>query len=336
MSQYEEAISSVQRMQDFSPETLPRVEELGQEINFTASLEPATRLVDLYKRISIEALKDFPDNLLKQIQDRANADFAIFQQILDFKFQGQENPELTQTDYISQVPSAYQTTFALLRDVISYSACRTTDFKLIEQEARGVFQGIRDKAEQVTGQLEETKEEATRILDEVRKVAAEQGVSQQAIYFKNESELHKNNSDTWQKLTIGAAILLVIVSISFLFLHKWAFLSPKDNYETMQLIASKIFVFATLSYLLYLCGKNFLSHKHNEILNRHRQNALMTYQTITDAAKSYEGKEIILAQAAYCMFSPQETGYIKVVSNDIGGSMKTFIDAIPKASIKVD
>jgi len=70
--------------------------------------------------------------------------------------------------------------------------------------------------------------------------------------------------------------------------------------------------------------------------NRDRQNALMTYQTITDAAKSDEGKEIILAQAAFCMFSPQETGYIKVVSNDSGGSMKTFIDAIPKASIKVD
>ena len=336
LSQYDETANSVKRMQDFAPETLPRVEELGREINFTAALKPATRLVNLYKRISTEALKDFPDNLLKQIQDRANADYALFQQILDFKFQGQENPEQTQTSYIQQVTNAYQTTFAQLRDVISYSACRTTDFRIIEQEARGVFQGIRDKAEEMTAQLEDSKEEASRILDEVRKVAAEQGVSQQAIYFKDESELHKNESETWKVLTIGSAILLVVVSVSFLFLHKWAYLTPKNNFETIQLIASKVFIFATLSYLLYLCGKNFLSHKHNEILNRHRQNALMTYQTITDAAKSDEGKEIILAQAAFCMFSPQETGYIKVVSNDASGSMKTFIDAIPKASIRVD
>lgn len=336
MSQYEETISSVKRMQDFSSETLPRIEELGKEINFSAAMEPATRLVELYKRVSVEALKDFPDNLLKQIQDRANADFAIFQQILDFKFQGQANPEQTQTTYISQVIDTYQTTFATLKDVISYSACRTTDFRLIEQEARGVFQGIRDKAEQVTSQLENSKEEGDRILDEVRKVAAEQGVSQQAIYFKNESKLHENDSETWKKWTIGAAALLVVVSICFLFLHKWDFISPKDKYETMQFIASKVFIFATLSYLLYMCGKNFLAHKHNSILNRHRQNALMTYQAITDAAKSPEGKEIVLAQAAYCMFSPQETGYIKVVSNDGAGSMKTFIDAIPKASIRVD
>lgn len=336
VSQYDETVSSVQRMQDFSPEDLPRVEELGKEINFIAALEPAKKLVDLYKRVSVEALKDFPDNLLKQTQDRANADYALLKQILDFKYQGQENPEQTKTNYINQVVSAYQATFSQLRDIISYSACRTTDFKIIEQEARGVFQGIKDKAEELTTQLESSKDEASRILDEVRKVAAEQGVSQKAIYFKDESKLHKDESESWKKWTIGAAILLVIVSVSFVFLNKWALLAPKNNFEAIQLIASKIFVFATLSYLLYLCGRNFLSHKHNEILNRHRQNALMTYQTISDAAKSDEGKEIILVQAAYCMFSPQETGYIKVVSNDSGNSMKTFIDAIPKASIKVD
>lgn len=336
MPQYEETVSSVQRMQIFSPDSLPRVEELGQEINFTNALAPAERLVDLYKRVSVEALKDFPDNLLKQIMDRANADYAVFKQILDFKFQGQGNPEQTQTNYINQVVSAYQTTFGILKDVISYSACRTTDFKLIEQEARGVFQGIRDKAEQITGQLEGSKEEANRILEEVRNVAAEQGVSQQAIYFRKESELHETESEEWKIITVCAAAILVIVSASFLFLHKWNFLSPKNNFEALQFVASKIFVFATLSYLLYLSGKNFLSHKHNAIVNRHRQNALMTYQAISDASSTVEGKEIILAQAAYCMFSPQETGYIKVVSGDSGASMKTFIDAIPKASIKIN
>lgn len=336
MSQYDETITSIKRMQDFSPEILPRVEELGKEINFTRAVEPAARLIDLYKRLSVEALKDYPDNLLKQFHDRANADFAIFKQICDFKFQGQANPEQTQTTYIDQVEETYQTTFSMLKDVISYSACRTTDFRLIEQEARGVFQGIRDKADQVTSQLEESKENANRILDEVRKVAAEQGVSQQAIYFKNESKLHEDDSNSWRNLTIGAAALLIAVSIGFLFLHKWDFISPKDRYETVQFTTAKVFIFATLTYLLYMCGKNFLSHKHNAIINRHRQNALMTYQAITDAAKSPEGKEIILAQAAYCMFSPQDTGYIKVVSNDGAGSMKTFIDAIPKASIKSD
>lgn len=198
MSQYEETVSSVQRMQDFSPVSLPRVEELGKEINFTNALQPAEQLVDLYRRVSTEALKDFPDNLLKQIQDRANADYAVFKQILDFKFQGQGNPEQTQAAYINQVISAYQTTFVALKDVISYSACRTTDFKLIEQEARGVFQGIRDKAEEITGQLESSSEEANRILEEVRNVAAEQGVSQQAIYFRKESELHESESETWK------------------------------------------------------------------------------------------------------------------------------------------
>jgi hypothetical protein len=209
-----------------------------------------------------------------------------------------------------------------------------TDFKLIEHEARGVFQKIEDQSSNITNQLEQSKLQAESILDEIRKVAAEQGVSQHAIYFKEEHESHETEAKNWLKYTIIIASVLALVSILFVFASKWPWLAPKDKYEALQLIASKVFIYATISYLLYLAGKNFLSHKHNSVLNKHRQNALMTFKAMSDAGKTQECKEIILAQAAYCMFNPQETGYIKVVSGD--GGMKTFLDSIPKSSIKID
>ena len=50
--------------------------------------------------------------------------------------------------------------------------------------------------------------------------------------------------------------------------------------DAIQLAVAKVFVFAAVSYAVYLCARNFLAHKHNAIVNRHRQNALLTYTTL--------------------------------------------------------
>ncbi len=54
-----------------------------------------------------------------------------------------------------------------------------------------------------------------------------------------------------------------------------------------------------------------MSHKHNEIVNRHRQNALATFTTLADATSDAASSDIVLSHAASCIFSPQETGYAK-------------------------
>lgn len=334
MAQLEDTKSAFERMQQFDVSKLPRTGELGQELSFAEAVEPAKKLIGLYSRVSLTALDDFPEAELKALETHANADFSHLNNILEFKIQGTANPDQVRDSYVKAIVDRYAPGFQKLKDVISYSACRTTDFKLIEHEARGVFQKIEDQSKGITKQLETSKEQAEGILDEIRKVAAEQGVSQQAIYFKEEHETHNNEADKWFKYTIYMAIILGAVAITFVFASKWDWLAPKDKYEALQLTTSKIFIYATLSYLLYMAGKNFLSHKHNAVLNKHRQNALMTFKAMSDAGKTQECKEIILAQAAYCMFSPQETGYIKVVSGE--SSMKTFIDSIPKTTVKID
>ncbi|MCI5145460.1 MAG: hypothetical protein D3923_07985 [Candidatus Electrothrix sp. AR3] len=333
---YDNTVESIKRIQEFQTSQLPRLEALGNEINFANSVKPADKIVELYKRISIEALKDFPDTNLTTIQTNANADYNRFEQILDFKIaQANPDPESKKNNLIAQLEKRYQPLFMELRDIISYCTCRTTDFRLIEQDARNLFQSIKDDSKKIQENLVENKTESSKILEDIRKVAAEQGVSQQAKYFKDEHDIHEKQAKIWLRYTVDVAIVLVVVSIGMIVLSKWNWLAPKNSYEAMQLIASKSFTYATITYLLYLCGKNFLGHKHNSVLNKHRQNALLTYKTMSDAGETRECREIILAQASYCMYSPQDTGYIKIVSNsDVG--MKTFIDSIPKTVVKVD
>jgi hypothetical protein len=69
-----------------------------------------------------------------------------------------------------------------------------------------------------------------------------------------------------------------------------------------------------MGYALVLCSRTFLAHTHNAIVNRHRQNALLTFQALVNAAKEESKKDIILTHASACMFSPQETGFTKHAS----------------------
>jgi len=54
--------------------------------------------------------------------------------------------------------------------------------------------------------------------------------------------------------------------------------------------------------MLILASKTFLSHKHNAIVNRHRQNALMTFNALAAATKEDAAKDVILTHARGCIF----------------------------------
>ena len=70
---FKETEESLIRMQQFDVTILPRVSELGSEVNFAELVEPAQRLVDLYKRLSSTALIDLSQQGLQQVKERANS-----------------------------------------------------------------------------------------------------------------------------------------------------------------------------------------------------------------------------------------------------------------------
>jgi hypothetical protein len=192
---------------------------------------------------------------------------------------------------------------------------------------------VQDRSETLTKDLEKAKEEATRILEEVRATAAEAGVSQQAIFFKEAADSHENEASTWRKITVRLAWATGLFALGSMFIHRVPFLRPETTYDTVQIAVSKILVFGVLTYMLYLGAKNFLSHKHNSIINRHRQQALQTFQALVDAAADSGKSDIVLTHAASCIFSPQSTGYAAEASGN-GPPMKTVVELVGSSLAK--
>lgn len=337
MSKIEETRESLKRIQEFDSKTISRENDLGKKFHFADAIKPANKLIQLYKQLSLTVLEDLPDNLLDVIKRQVDADFNKFQQALNFDPSNaqNQNPTAARDSIINNITAAYPIAFNALWQYIAYGVSKSVDFQRMENEARAMIQSVNDKTVEITQELKNNQIQSKQILNDMRKAAAEQGVSQQAIYFKEEAVEHEKLSNQWKRMTFYMAIGLGIYAIISLFVHKIPWLSPHNTYESAQLVSSKILIFGVISYIMFLAAKNFLSHKHNAIVNKHRQNALMTFKVLIDAGISQESKDIVLTHASACIFSPQETGYIKV-GGSIGSENKSIIELLPKAAMKMD
>lgn len=305
-----EAKTSLERMQKYDPNTLAREGELGAALNFKDAVPHARRLIDLYIQLPLESVEWFNQGQASQLKAVADGDYNILNEIMTFDpAKGHGSNEKKQ--WINQLEQTYEQTFQQLAPWIAYGVGRVTDFTKIGRDARATIQDIEDKAKKLGEDMEQHRKSAQAILEDIRKVAAEQGVSQQAVYFKDESVSHTEQAEKWLKQTKQLTVLLALYAMLTLVLHKIPWIAPTTSYETIQLAVSKVLVFTTIAYFLILSAKNFIAHRHNAIVNKHRQNALVTYRALVDAAGDGANRDIVLTKAAECIFGPQPTGFGK-------------------------
>jgi len=323
---------ALDRVQQFDVASLSREDDLGKQMNFSEAVSPSQALVDIYRRIPLTALDDFSDGQLNTIGQQAKADFNVFKQILEFNATTADAAN-TRINIVNTLKTRRDQLFDQLWQYVAYGVARITDTTLLETQARATIQSIKDQSEKLTSQLVAAKNDADNALAEIRAVAAEQGVSQQAIHFKQEAEAQETLAATWLRYTYWFAAAVGGFAVLSLFLHKIDWIRPESSAEMFQLISSKLLIFAVLGYLLLMASRNYSTHKHNAVVNRHRQNALLTYRSLVEASGGTGTEDIVLAHAASCIFSPQETGFSHGKGEAASGS-KSVLELLTKSASK--
>lgn len=332
MTAVDEAKTSLERVQQIDPKSVVRRDELGNALSFEPAEAPIRTTILLFMQIPTDQLDGLSQNFLQTIKSNADAFQGLVNDIMAFEATRPDAASSRQS-FINTARSNYEVFFAALHPIISYIGSRQKDFASLERDARAKIQQVVDRADEASKILSEQKEDAARILEEVKNVAAEHGVSQQAHYFKTESENHATLAETWKKNIQTLAITAVVYLVASVFVTKIPFLAPTNSYETIQLGLSKTLIFAVIVYLLVLSARNFLSHQHNAVVNKHRQNALLTYRALAEAAGSQEKRDIVIAHAAACIFSPQETGYTKgSPQTNVTGLVESISKIVPQSS----
>jgi hypothetical protein len=107
-------------------------------------------------------------------------------------------------------------------------------------------------------------------------------------------------------ITIGGVICLSI----------WIDIAKDETLKFIQFSIIKVLVISGGFYALSVCMKNYRAYKHNQVLNKHRHNALTTFETFTKSTEDPQTKNAILLEATHTIFGNQNTGYNNAETND--------------------
>lgn len=86
-------------------------------------------------------------------------------------------------------------------------------------------------------------------------------------------------------------------------------------------ILNRLALFLIFGVMLFFLVKNCLAHWHNQIVNRHRANALLVCQQLAHEAKKREGNSCILRRAADHVWNTDESGFIQGTKDVKGGGV---------------
>jgi hypothetical protein len=299
---------------------LVRADVLGKAFSFDAAVLPSEKLIGLFQKVPIEAVAEFPEKELKLIQQQSDAFFKLLTDIQNFD-PNMAEAATRKSNLVTQLEALYQPTFSHLYPLISFSMARTVNFNELATQGNAAVQGVRDETSALMDAIARTSEKAEQVLADVRDAAAEQGVTQQARFFESEAKSHNELAGIWETRTRWMTGFLLAYAVSTLAFPVIPLLSADSIPEAIQLTVSKILIFFVLGSTLLLCVRNFIAHKHNGIVNRHRQNALLTYTTLAEAGNSIEARDTVLQHAAAAIYAPNDTGYVKNEERGyVGGS----------------
>lgn len=200
------------------------------------------------------------------------------------------------------------------------------------EEVTLTIEKINKQEEERTDKLKKQEQESEYILKKMKENMATTGIADYAEIFQKESNIHKKDSENWFVGIISIVGVIIIVALLLLV----GGLAPKNN-ETATLVQftfSKIIIFSSLFFLLTLAFKSYKASKHNEILNKHRQNAITTFEKFVKSANDDKTKNAVLLQTVNAIFSQQSTGY-NDNDNDSGTPQTKFLEII-NSSVKSD
>jgi len=185
-----------------------------------------------------------------------------------------------------------------------------------------------EQASEILKELREKNNQATHVLHGMRDASGKAGLSSESTHFKAAADEHVRWAHWWLGATIGATIIFLTAAFLSLFAYHWIPIDPDKPGTAIHFATSKIIIFVVLAYVVLLCARNYFANRHNTVVNRHRQNALLTYQALVEAAKNTANRDVVLQQAATCIFAPQPTGFTKEVSSE-APSAKSVVELLP-------
>jgi len=301
-----EAKKLLDELAEIKASSLARTEELSRDINFSEAVPSFEEMLDIVKQLNQRSIDRLALNQVNQIISGCTNLNNLITKVKNFDL-NQNTPADVCKAIVQEVKNGYDAIMEPLTVPLAFTATQATDYAKIEREAKGYHATMQEEADAFKKMLGTYKVDAEKALQAVKDQAAEAGVATNAQIFLNDSESHGKTAKKWLTATIWTSIITLLVAISFVIISfKY---KPENTAAAIQYVVSKLILLSTLSFGIFWCARNFKSSKHNETLNKHRANALMTFRAFVEGSGDPQVKEAILLQAAQAAFVNRPTGY---------------------------
>lgn len=299
---------NLEKIISFKIENLTREQDLGALLSFKEIEYLFIKIIDLFKKVNEVDLEEIPYSILNLFNTQLTNAISIFNQAVNFNT-NQVNPVLARDGIITSIKKNYDNYLTHSIPILTIGLLNNNDTSIERSKIKALLSEFEADREQNKIKIDKKLNELNEILTNAKSVANQIGVSKHSTVFKTESEFHNIESEKWLKYTILILIGIVISSIFLAFLGKCF---TDNTTQVIQFSITKVIFLSALFYALSLTNRNYKAHKHNSIINKHRQNALTTFETFSEAAgDDIQTKNAVLLETTHTIFSNKQTGYMQ-------------------------
>jgi hypothetical protein len=299
--------------------------DLGSAFNFENVRPVFEKIVRLFGLLKIADLSLASEAKLVELRQQAREIQNQLQEIRSFQ-PGNQNLSQFRDTKSQLIRQLFDKCFDSFSGLIAYSTGWQIDRH--EMAARVIVEKLDTTTREAMAKNEALQRNALKELEGTVKAAKEAaeivGIVAHAKFFEEEALSHKRSAYVWLVVTIilaglaGAAAWLNFDRMSRIVAAAAAGNANSANTTKpegllgleVQLTVAKLIILSILLSASIWAGRVYKSHRHNFVINRHRRNALSTFETFARATDDVQTKNAVLLQATNCIFGPQNTGYI--------------------------
>jgi len=290
-------------------------------INFEISRPSVQVMVQLLTSLKNLPIELIPDNIFYEIQQITQGVSGTLQQMKAFTID-QGDPRGVRDAVNNQLKQQVDALTVVLAPWIPYLAYQQGDIQKNISKLRETLTQAETMIANAKNEIASKAEEIDEIIIVAREASATAGAAHFTQDFAKEAESFESSAGSWLITTCVFAVATIASLLAFLYFYTLP--SEATSAQIFQYATSKFVIVGLLFAATAWCGKLYKSSKHQASINKHRANALKTFQAFTKAAGDDDTRNAVLLETTRSIFALAASGYL----DEAGKSAESHVNVV--------
>jgi len=285
-------------------------------INFEEAKPELEKFFSILNHLKMLPVDLLPDQAIITIIEQCKPVYTIVEAIKKFTLE-QANPLEQRNSLVTQLKPYIDAFYTNTHIWIPFLAYQRGDIQRNIQELNKTVAESSKLLTAAKADVMKKQGEIDQIITAAREASATVGVGHFTADFLAEATDKGVSAKKWLIATGVVAGFTLVAAGASMFYHP-----SLETSQLIQMTSSKLILLGLLFTATVWCGKLYKAAKHLEAVNKHRSNALKTFQAFTNAANDTAMKDAVLMETTKSIFALMPTGYLDGEGNHSDSGVK--------------